>query len=154
MEAGSCFLLLLRPHYQPRPLRKVRRALLINKYMREIKFRAWDKVNKKIILTKKIEWFSNELGDSFSGTYINGQTNPTERDFILMQFTGLKDCNGKEIYEGDIVKDTHHKLSSPFAIEYGHCEVYQHFAYGFNCYEDMTGYEVIGNIYENPELIK
>ncbi len=64
--------------------------------MREIKFRAWDKVEKQMI-TKNFGNFIN-----FNGTvFHNGMK---QGDWTLMQYTGLKDKNGKEIYEGDIVQ--------------------------------------------------
>jgi len=57
--------------------------------MREIKFRAWDKKLKQLSIPVQIS---------------NPPTPGHERGLILMQFTGLKDKNGKEIYEGDVVR--------------------------------------------------
>ena len=123
--------------------------------MRQIKFRAWDKNNKKMI-------FSNDMQKLEIGIYI--------QDFNqeLMQFTGLKDKNGKEIYEGDIVKIS----NKSYKIEWNqlHCS-WGLFGLKGGMERDITAdwinddgttpkrwevkyYEVIGNIYENPELIE
>jgi hypothetical protein len=76
---------------------------------------------------------------------------------ILMQYTGLKDKNGKEIYEGDILRfylDGEEFHTSPVSF---HAEM-SAFVLTEPVPEDMfvkeCGYEVIGNIYESPELLK
>lgn len=127
--------------------------------MKEIKFRAWDKDNKKMFHppqfyftdTGELRKIEAPVTDRWWATF-----RPDE-GFDIMQYTGLKDKNGVEIYEGDVV----------FWHGYGNCKV--HFDDGENmCYwlEQSDGlgfllrrdaqdeYEIIGNIYENPELIK
>lgn len=117
--------------------------------MREIKFRAWD----------------TKMNYMFSGTSIRGLmldkcfTEEVDR-LILEQFTGLHDKNGVEIYEGDICivslsyfkikneKATVIFLNGAFQFQYG-CE--QFFSKPHDAWDEV---EVIGNIHENPELLK
>lgn len=70
----------------------------------------------------------------------------TKPEVILMQYTGLKDKNDTEIYEGDILDDC------------GHNDVVKYEEGGFWCHggggSDFSFYKVIGNIYENPELLE
>jgi len=139
--------------------------------MREIKFRAWDKERKEIIpdledhYIIEIEGYSTLIfGEPLTSKLkINEYIKP-ER-IILMQFTGLKDKNGKEIYEGDIIQIPDYYYGDFF--EKSHKNIVVFIDGGFDCYikkEDMFDdladiamnelIEVIGNIYENPELIK
>jgi len=110
--------------------------------MREIRFRAWDKKNK-IMLTevgvmdnKAVKLEDGEWGELlfFSG-------------LIIMQYTGLSDKNGKEIYEGDIIKiKENHEV-----VFRGGCFMILNFPVSFYRKNDI---EVIGNVWENPELLK
>ena len=104
--------------------------------MKEIKFRFWDKANNVMIDMHAMEYFART------------ETRNQKR-FELMQFTGLKDKNGKEIFEGDIVK-----YRSREGYENRNCrKVVEWKDGGFNIKGEIVGTrEVIGNIYENPEL--
>lgn len=111
--------------------------------MREIKFRVWDVERKS--------WMNEQ--DVYNEVQEQGRWNPERGQFYkLMQFTGLRDKNGKEIYEGDILQYTDN-FNRPIT------GVVQYLGNGFWIEEkDETHYmpndrEVIGNIYENPELI-
>ena len=134
--------------------------------MREIKFRAWYEWKKHMDKNSQLtSHFEEVLQDDCC---------------ILMQYTGLKDKNGKEIYEGDVVKSS--VCIDGTGCEYTGVGVVKYSEYGnrgyclFDNYEsgveksypkhvldmmdfDLSGdykrhYEVIGNIYENPELLK
>jgi len=117
--------------------------------MREIKFRAWDENKKKWLQKYKDIWLCvddgrtctlENSGNWDSGDYLKGVS------VILMQYTGLKDKNGKEIYEGDIVIVHPENKYGRRVIE---IDLYEGFNHG-----DGGNFEIIGNIYENPELIK
>ncbi len=119
--------------------------------MREHKYRAWDKVEKEMTPWEDI------LGNLW--LYVSG--NYAEK-YPLMQYTGLKDKNGKEIYEGDIVEQWQRKF--PFDVEEYYSEKgaveYKAFlgryVFGSRALEEdnLERAEVIGNIYENTELLE
>jgi len=112
--------------------------------MREIKFRAWDKVGKHMYFSFPIV-SHGETNIFMLSSLIEAWT---KGNYELMQFTGLLDKNGKEIYEGDIV--TH-----PYHWEENHVIKWPEDYYDIQEYAlDSEDMKVIGNIYENPELIE
>ena len=123
--------------------------------MREIKFRAWDRVEQKIIFGIGIGHGNYVL--DFNGKIYNMENGRAEDfKFILMQYIGLKDKNGKEIYEGDIVKDVSHSM-----LDYKNVITTIEFfegtfreGYFGNPISWCKHCEVIGNIYETPELLE
>lgn len=131
--------------------------------MRDIRFRAWDKKNQRMATGGF--WVGSDYGMAFtvSGSVSLDELNAGKAfieqapEFELMQYTGLKDKNGKEIYEGDIIRGTKFNYSPVFDdSEYVDAVV--------EWSKDTPRFlphmlssspiEVIGNIYENPELLK
>jgi uncharacterized phage protein (TIGR01671 family) len=126
--------------------------------MREIKFRAWNKEDKQMIYDD----------DEIILGYHSGAFGSFDDDrYIFMQYTGLKDKNGKEIYEGDILQADYDFVFIVKFGEYDNGESYELSVSGYgwhmqeikdkNYFKDllfMDDFFVIGNIYENPELLK
>ena len=139
--------------------------------MREIKFRAWDKKTKKMRAVNSIVFHYEEECFDFDNSRLPKVVNLWGKDIIedkvivlhreikdveLMRYTGLKDKNGKEMYEGDIVEVTEED-------EYLHLEWDEdtasfvmsgrHFELDFDSYWSYE-IEVIGNKFDNPELLE
>ena len=151
--------------------------------MREIKFRAWDKRNNRMWHDNTESYYNDVLKRPYKQNlmlrmdgdirtcqwYEDGVTMHELSDYELMQYTGLKDKNGKEIYEGDIVKNIddemigeifYHPLFFAFMFETKEGRGYLGQEANFtidNEEDDRPTYcpylEVIGNIYENKELL-
>lgn len=130
---------------------------------REIKFRAWDKKGREMWGISSIAFGRNDeilwLDLDKEKAYPMENVNPDQVE--LMQYTGLKDKNGKEIWEGDIMHlDFKSKVlgrgkgavkfkGGTFGLEFENDSFWP-----FLANNDADVYEVIGNLYENPELLK
>lgn len=124
--------------------------------MREIKFRAWEKELKEMVHVDDI---------SFQWRQINTASAWRHYDEVeLMQYTGVKDKNGVEIYEGDVYEDGDSKRHV-VTFENGGFGRAGRFLINYQTNESIVtheplindvidGCEVIGNIHENPELLE
>jgi len=134
--------------------------------MREIKFRAWHKNTNRMLdfCEKGFDYLmsSFEPDADGDGMYYVEAGDSAGEDFILMQYTGLKDSKGVEIYEGDILKGDRNPYSKSSPVEHDFV-LWRGIGWKRESYNgDMKVYpdldykitEVIGNIHENPELLE
>lgn len=130
---------------------------------RVIKFRCWDKEEKRMY---------NDVMVGNSGTFVilsyTKQTKETDfewtntaRDIqefnnnFLMQFTGLNDCNGVEVYEGDIIHNTDTGENATVVYKDDGFITFYHDKKSFQLFHTLENlYTVAGNIYQNPELVE
>jgi len=129
--------------------------------VREIKFRGWDKEAKRMFIVNDIEG----LRQNTLWRDKNGNIELWDDQVEIMQYTGLKDKNGKEIYEGDIITgETWYESENdayqwtrkkPAIVEWSKgsiCGFYPFYLNArFKC--DVKDIEVIGNVWENKELL-
>lgn len=140
--------------------------------MREIKFRAWEISTKRMHTVEYLNLVGGigiiDVDKDEEGDWVQVQRLIDMGDLVLMQYTGLKDKNGKEIYEGDIVQNGNGVYLKIYWND-GLCQFRQRVCSKENV--EKQGYkwskenptdmdlqfnmkEIIGNIYENPELLK
>jgi len=124
--------------------------------MRQLKFRVWDKLQERY--TRCDEGYQGHYVLSLKGEFHNLQNGSGGKEYVVQQYTGLKDKNGKEIYEGDIVKATSNQYENENFVG--------KVIFDEGCFltwvnkNDIRGIwgeddiEVIGNIIENSELLE
>lgn len=130
--------------------------------MRDIKFRAWDNLEKRMRKVVSLHW----QGDKLVSARLEGENEPIpiEGRLVIEQPTGLKDRNGVEIYGGDILK---FKISgkmftrkiiycprlASFGVEARIGKIF-HYTISELWQLDVSVFKVVGNIHENPELLE
>lgn len=119
--------------------------------MRELKFRVWVKEHKRFVYSDdRVDDIFVRLNNFFDNVdWLRGKLNHPNK-LYLQQYTGLKDKNGTEIWEGDIIE-------MEYPINCSHKEVVK-FEYGYFWPFNIDGFQyesvkVLGNIYENQELL-
>lgn len=121
------------------------------------KFRVWDKVKAKMYSVEVISFINNKVYPVYTDT---SHRYVPFNESVLMQSTGLVDKNGKEIFEGDIVKDggedvgvvVYDKECGAYGLKYKSNLIITFDSLDEMC--DWKGSVVIGNIYENSELLE
>ena len=134
--------------------------------MKEIKFRAWvDHSDKWNDCKPRMIYFDEKFPDLLlhprtGEIWFNGDDDTSKKmdsKIELMQFTGLKDKNEKEIFEGDVLKSNEYFWKGSNIVVHYHKGGF--FPFRFECQESSDlllseNSEIIGNIYENPELLE
>jgi len=125
--------------------------------MTELKIRAFFKVDRRIYEVRSVDFLNKEVTLWDKETAVNFEASFDEIE--LMQYTGLKDENGHEIYEGDIIEFLEAESGETWTAKI----VFENLAfkaldvedeaYDYD-FDDLSDIEVIGNIYENPEILK
>jgi len=134
--------------------------------MRQLKFRAWDKLEKRFFYPDK--GYQGHYVLTLNGQFQNLQNGSGGDEYVVQQFTGLKDSKGNEIYEGDVVKIIYEGTIAEVYFDSNICafrlkdntsKSYPITTYRFDESHNPIGLinvfdEVIGNIFENSELLK
>ena len=121
--------------------------------MREIKFRAWDKENEKMMKVSSLHLENKEISVKENGTF------RLFRMQDLMQFTGVKDKNGKEIYENDLISCNKYKNivvffeNGCFKVKYSKNDT-TNVTYTLDTFLEKYKCKISGNVYENKNLLE
>ena len=119
---------------------------ILKHHMNRFEVRVWDTINKEFIDNEYFRITGNGNVENF----VNESENDT--NCVITQFTGLCDKNGRKIYEGDIVRKywqiNNTNGFASFEVKYNQ----QHCGFGIKLGKNHQ-YEVIGNVFENPELV-
>ncbi|MCG0780125.1 hypothetical protein IMAU20118_03361 [Lactiplantibacillus plantarum] len=136
-----------------------------------IKFRAWDKIQNKMLLPDNIEFINGqaywaEASTDGNGSYSNdGKADGIGALFELEQFTGLTDVSGKDIYEGDVLQPvisyTKRNIGKPFEVKKGNYVYGKWIAkdvsskeFGVDGYYFSNEMRLIGNVHTNHKLLE
>ena len=126
---------------------------------RKIKVRVWSKALGRFLT--KDEWFLDFDGDLYFWDIVeNDLIRIPDSNYVVQQLTGLLDKKGKEIYEGDVIKHGDGSYQTPLYDKVIVEWVDENNGYdytGWKFYDTFSqggGFEVIGNIFENPELLE
>lgn len=133
--------------------------------MRELKFRAWDNLEKRMRKVVSLHW----RGDKLVSARLEGENEPIpiERRLVIEKFISLKDENNKNIYAEDIVEVKHSDWTEPtiHVVKWCGDEKYPAFnlkpeldevvnSIALVAQSDFFSVKVVGNIHENPELLE
>lgn len=124
---------------------------------RVLEFRVWDKLAERFIFADK--GYQGHYILDLNGQFYNLQNGSGGSEYVVQQYTGLNDKNGKKIFEGDIILKLVKNILDPLDPTLYKMHIPITFKNGSFMMDLWSGslaekYSVVGNIFENPELLK